>query len=207
VTDRTRIPASRDVPASLDAPDADQSDGSTETIVVACPPHPEMGGDRRDARLRALSDALGDRGIHCLRFDYGPWDEGRGEVTDARDALAWARENYVAVGLFGYSFGGAVALSAAATDSESGTPPAALSVLAPAGTLAGDPVVDAVDQLACPLQVVYGDRDDTVDSGPIAERARERGEPVETVPADHFFIGQQDRVVATSADFLAAEVT
>jgi alpha/beta superfamily hydrolase len=196
MTDRLPIPGPRDVFASLDDPD-------TNRVVVACPPHPEMGGDRRDSRLRAVSDALVGRDWACLRFDYGPWDEGRGEQTDARSALAWARENFASVGLFGYSFGGAVALRASATAfrENDGNTPVAVSVLAPAGTLAGEPTAPAVDAVGCRLQVLYGERDSTVDAVPVAEHARGHGHAVETLPADHFFLGQQDAVAERVAGF------
>ncbi len=196
MNERLRVPGPRDVRATLELPDAD-------SVVVACPPHPQMGGDRRDSRLRAVGDALADRSIACLRFDYGSWDEGHGEVTDCESALTWARENFAQVGLFGYSFGGAVTLRAAASASTDDTAPAALSVVAPAGTLAGTPVAGAVEAISCPLQVVYGERDDTVDSTGAAERARQCGGAIEAVPADHFYVGQMGAVAGTVADFLA----
>jgi len=199
MTERVRLPGPRDVSGTLTEPDA-------TGVVVACPPHPQMGGDRRDSRLRAVSDALAERSLGCLRFDYGPWDEGRAEVTDCESALAWARENFARVGLFGYSFGGAVALRAAASACGEGAPPAAVAVLAPAGTLAGDSVVEDVAAVTCPLQVVYGERDGTVDSLPVAERARDHGGTVERVPADHFYAGQLDDVAETVARFLAASL-
>jgi alpha/beta superfamily hydrolase len=199
MTERLRVPGPRDVRATLDSPEATE-------VVVACPPHPQMGGDRRDSRLRAVSDALADRSLACLRFDYGPWDEGRGEVTDCSAALAWARDNFQQVGLFGYSFGGAVALRAAAGACDEGTPPAAVSVLAPAGTLAGESVAENVDAVTCPLQVVYGERDDTVDSLPVVERARDHGGTVERVPADHFYAGQLDDVAETVGRFLGTSL-
>ena len=80
------LPGARDVRATLDTPEAD-------ACVVACPPHPQMGGKRTDRRLQAVSDHLAPD-VACLRFDYGAWDEGRGEVADCRNALAWAREEY-----------------------------------------------------------------------------------------------------------------
>ena len=144
----------------------------------------------------------------CLRIDYGSWDEGRGERVDAENALAWAADRYDAVGLFGYSFGAAVALRAIA-DLDAGAPatPQCCSVLAPpAGLTDQQDVVEAVDSVRCPLQVVYGERDETVDWEPVVERARERDHRVDSVPAGHQFAGQTGRVAALVADFLAASL-
>ncbi|GGN92944.1 alpha/beta hydrolase [Haloarcula pellucida] len=183
--------------ATLDSPETDRA-------VVACPPHPRYGGSRSDQRLRAVSDALGPD-VACLRFDYGPWDGGRGERVDAENALAWASERYDAVGLFGYSFGADVALRAAAEVSEDDAP-AALSVLAPPAALSNGAAVDALDAIDCPVQVVYGDRDDTVDWRPVVERARELGHAVESVAADHHFVGQAEDVADVVATFLRAHL-
>ena len=193
---RVHLPGPRDTPATLDDPD--DSDGAT-ACVVACPPHPQLGGRRSDSRLTAVSDALTGRGVACLRFDYGAWDDGRGERRDVAAALDWAREGYGAVGLFGYSFGAGVGLCAAG---EAGEPPAAVAVLAPPATLDGLDVAGCVDDLACPLLVMVGERDVTVDSGPVADRARERGDAVEVFPGDHHFVGQTDRIGETVAAFL-----
>ncbi len=194
MSDEIRIAGARDVRATVDTPDADAA-------VVACPPHPQMGGSRTDPRLRAVSDALTDRGIACLRLDYGPWDEGKGEQLDVQNALAYARERYEPVGLFGYSFGAAVALLAAA---DSDPQPAALSVLSPpAAAGQGFDTVAALEGTICPVQVLYGERDDTVDWGPVVDRARERGCAVDSYPADHFFVGQTENIATRVADFFA----
>lgn len=185
------IPGTRSVRGRLDTPDATD-------VVVACPPHPQLGGSRRDRRLRAVSEALAPD-VACLRFDYGPWDKGEGEQGDAVNALAWAEERYDDVWLFGYSFGAAVALCAAAVaDAE----PAALSVLAPpAGLVADRDVVAALDGIDCPVQIVYGERDDAVDWEPVIERAEELGCTVEGVPAGHRFHGRVDRIGTLVASF------
>ncbi|GGK70329.1 MULTISPECIES: alpha/beta hydrolase [Haloarcula] len=188
------IPGGRDVTASLDRP-------ASDTVVVACPPHPQYGGSRSDSRLKAVSDAL-DPEIGCLRFDYGPWDEGRGEQADAENALAWADERYDAVGLFGYSFGAAVALCAAA-EHDTAADPAALSVLAPpAGVTDHLDATAALDAIDCPVQVVVGKRDETVDWEPVLDRATELGQTVERLPADHHFVGQSGRIGETVGPFL-----
>src|SRR6056297_2859514 len=194
MSDEIRIAGARDVRATVDTPEADAA-------VVACPPHPQMGGSRTDPRLRGVGDALADDGIACLRLDYGPWDEGEGEQLDARNALAYARDHYDPVGLFGYSFGAAVALLAAA---DSDPQPATLAVLSPpAAAGQGFDTVAALDGIGCPVQVLYGERDESVDWEPVVERARERGCTVDSYPADHFFVGQTEQITARVADFFA----
>ena len=191
MSDPVVIPGSRDVRGRLDRPDAD-------CLVVACPPHPRHGGSRSDRRLRAVSDALASD-VACLRFDYGPWDGGVGERTDAERALAWASERFERVGLFGYSFGAGVALRAAASPS---VPVRACSALAPPA----DDGVDRLDAIDCPVHVCYGERDDTVEWEPVVARARERGHTVDALPADHRFAGQLDAVGERVATFLTARL-
>jgi hypothetical protein len=189
------VPGARDVRATLD--------GEGESIVVACPPHPQHRGHRGDPRLTAVSDALGERGIACLRFDYGEWDGGDGEREDARNAIRWATDRYDQVGVFGYSFGTAVALLAAASVENSLR---GVSILAPVARLGDDADLDAtaaVAELDVPLQVLYGARDTTVDWEPVVEAARETGATVEELPSDHFFLGKHGRIGESVAEFFA----
>ncbi|AUV83001.1 alpha/beta hydrolase [Salinigranum rubrum] len=187
------VSGGRDVRATLDG-------DSGDACVVACPPHPQHRGSRTDERLRAVSRRLVDSDVDCLRIDYGPWAEGKGEVRDAANAVAHARDElgYARVGLFGYSFGGAVSL-VAATECEAG----AVSVLAPARRLSDElDAVSAVKTLSSPLQVVYGARDTTVEWEPVVEAVRERGGEVVELPADHFFVGQAGKVADEVGPFL-----
>jgi alpha/beta superfamily hydrolase len=216
-SDTVLVPGGRDVRATLDAPAA-------EACVVACPPHPQMGGKRSDARLTAVADALAPDAA-TLRFDYGPWDEGEGELADARNALAWARDHYGRVALFGYSFGGCIALLAAARESggerstlpdasgsdhaerhasnEAGRPPAAVAALAPASRLSADlDATAALDAVSCPGYVLYGERDTTAEWEPVVERARALGWSVESMAADHHFVGQAGKVGERCGAFL-----
>jgi len=194
VTDSFPVPGSRDVRASLDTRGAD-------AVVVACPPHPQMRGDRHDSRLTAVSDALAAEGIDCLRFDYGPWDEGYGERTDAENAVAWATDEHDRAALFGFSFGGAIALLTAASTGAVG----AVSALAPAARLTADlDAAAALDDVDVPVQVVYGERDDTADWRPVVDRAHGPGYAVEGLAADHFFLGQREEAAERVCSFLAA---
>ncbi|MFB6101986.1 MAG: dienelactone hydrolase family protein [Haloplanus sp.] len=192
-TERLAIPGGRDVPASLDTSD---TGADADAIVVACPPHPQHGGSRQDGRLRAVTDALADQ-IDCLRFDYGPWDEGRGERADARNACEWAADRYDRVGLFGYSFGGGIALTVATSH-----PVGAVAALSPVARLDdGSDVVGAVSRIQAPLWMGYGTRDETVGADRVAEAVRAAGGTVATFAADHFFVGQEAQVGERVAGF------
>lgn len=192
------VPGSRDVRASLDT-------GAADRCVVACPPHPQFGGSRSDRRLTAVAEALADRKIACLRFDYGPWDHGNGELDDATNAVACATERFDRVGIFGYSFGAMIAILAAARDGVG-----CVSALAPDRRLGNDlDPIAALDSIAVPVQVIYGERDTTVDWQPVVDHAIELGLTVTGVPADHHFVGQHGKVAELVAafvvDHLAAE--
>ncbi|WP_435359221.1 alpha/beta hydrolase [Haloarchaeobius sp. DFWS5] len=194
------VPGARDVRAVLDAASTD-----ADSCVVTCHPHPQHGGNRTDRRLTALSDVLTDAGIDCLRFDYGDWDEGYGELEDVRNALRWAAERYDRVALFGYSFGGCLALLAASTADVSIT---AVSVLAPADRLAGDlDAVAALGDISCPVQVCYGERDDLVNWERVVDRATELGFETHAFGADHHFVGQHEKVADVVGGFLVPKLS
>ena len=201
MSDTVLIPGGRDVRATLDTA---ASDGArADAVVVACPPHPQQRGHRGDERLAAVSDALTDRGVDCLRFDYGDWDEGYGETTDADEAVGWAADRYDRVGLFGFSFGGTVALVAAASR------PGLAGVCALAPTARLNPDVDAVEALdevvdhGIPVRVLYATRDSTADWEPVIERAEALGVETVAFESDHFFVGRAARVGAAVAEFFA----
>jgi len=190
------LPGSRDVRGTLEEPD-----GEPRAIVVACPPHPQHGGTRSDQRLVAVSDTLRDAGIACLRFDYGPWDDGYGELEDVHNASRWARNAYGGpIGVFGYSFGATLALLAAAE-----VEPDAVAALAPTTRLADDlDALETIDSLEAPVHVLYGTRDTTADWEPIVERARGRGDETTALSADHFFLGAADDIARAVRTFFEA---
>ncbi|QAU13922.1 alpha/beta hydrolase [Halorubrum sp. BOL3-1] len=205
MSDTILIPGGRDVRASLDlasATDVDSAGERADAVAVACPPHPQRRGHRGDDRLVAASGALTERGIDCLRFDYGDWDEGYGESTDTNEAVGWAAERYDRVGLFGFSFGGTVALVAAASRPDL----AGVCALAPTGRL--NPDADAAEALSevvergVPVRVLYATRDSTADWEPVVERAGELGVETVAFESDHFFVGRAGDVGEAVAAFL-----
>ncbi|RLM72990.1 alpha/beta hydrolase [Halorubrum sp. Atlit-26R] len=212
MSDTVLIPGGRDVRATLDtaASDGAREDSGdaprADAVVVACPPHPQQRGHRGDGRLVAVSDALTDRGVDCLRFDYGDWDEGYGETTDADAAVGWALDRYDRVGLFGFSFGGTVALVAAASRPEL----AGVCALAPTARLNADvDAVAALDEVVgrnTPVRILYATRDSTADWKPVVERAEERGVETVAFESDHFFVGRSGEVGEAAAAFLGARI-
>ena len=215
-SDPVVIPSARDVRASLDEgatgdgrPGADNGvTGEAEACVVACPPHPQQRGHRGDQRLVAISDHLTDAGVDCLRFDYGDWDEGYGELGDTYAAVDWAAERYDRVGLTGFSFGGCLALLAAGgttVDGGAGTPPdlAAVAALAPPSRLNDDLLVaPAMERIEAPATVVYGERDDTADWQLPVQKAQELGWETTALSADHFFVGRTGKLAERIGGFL-----
>ncbi|WP_435076317.1 alpha/beta hydrolase [Halococcus sp. AFM35] len=186
------LPGGRDARGTLDEPN-----GDTTEAVVACPPHPQQGGTRADQRLTAVSKELRDHGIACLRFDYGEWDEGRGEQEDVKNAIQWARERYERVGLFGFSFGATMALCAAPEIEGLW----AVCALAPDSGREGADAVAALDGIDSPVKILYAERDSTADWEPVVERAREHDMDIEGLSADHFFLGQSEKVAERVAAF------
>lgn len=209
--------ADADVDVDADVGAGAAVDADLDACVVACPPHPQHGGDRTDPRLRAVSDELTARGVDCLRFDYGAWDGGRGERADALRAVEWADQRYDRVVLFGYSFGGAVALSGAAASPAvvavaALAPPALLGTARPArsreaGTDGDVGGIDAAADLmmlrdSLPVGIFYGSRDDVADVAPVVAAARERDATVVEFPTDHRFVGRESEVAAAVVEFL-----
>jgi len=207
MSDPIVVPCARDVRASLDEADVD-----AEACVVACPPHPQHRGHRGDARLVAISDHLTANGVDCLRFDYGEWDEGYGELGDAYAALAWAAERYERVALTGFSFGACISLLAAGGTGVDGTAKTrpgieAVAALAPPSRLNDELVATAaMDRITVPALVAYGTRDDIADWEPVVEEARELDWVVEEFSADHLFVGREGKVGETLGSFLVEEL-
>lgn len=179
------------------------SQSEASSCVVACPPHPNFGGSRQDMRLRAVGKALADENVACLRFDYGPWDEGVGEQEDIKRAVKWVSDRYESIGIFGYSFGASLGLLVAAEIECSG-----VAVLAPSASTEGLVVTDAVKDLPGlhPFLLIVGSRDTTVDWEPVVEAARDTDAEIMELPADHFFIGNETEIGRSVASFFAKHI-
>ena len=127
--------------------------------VVVCHPHPLYGGDMDNNVVMAACQALVERGIAALRFNFrgagnsqGEHDNGNGERDDLRAALEHLRSlpeiDSDRIGLIGYSFGAVVSAEVAS---------GALRAL----TLISPPVEFADIKVAwgCPALIIGGDMD------------------------------------------------
>ena len=144
-----------ETPAGLDATPA--------AFGVVCHPHPLYGGTMDNKVVWTLARAFQELGAPTLRFNFrgvgasaGIHDEGPGEIADALAVIACGRERWPQAQLWlaGFSFGGVVAIRAAAASH-----PTRLVTVAPGITRldVGDaPTPD------CPWLIVQGDADEVV---------------------------------------------
>ena len=86
---------------------------------LVCHPHPLYGGTLHNKVVHRVARGARRAGAVVLRFNFrgvglseGTYDEGNGEVEDARAALAWLRSEYphLPFSLAGFSFGSRVIL-------------------------------------------------------------------------------------------------
>src|SRR3954454_8021756 len=90
----------------------DPDDRPPAEAVLVCHPHPKGGGTMHNKVVYRIARGLRRSGCVVLRFNYrgvnlseGLYDEGRGEVDDARCALEWLRQQYpnLPISLAGFS--------------------------------------------------------------------------------------------------------
>ena len=133
-------PAGR-LEARLELPAAAAVEVPPPLAAVICHPHPLFGGTLHNKVAHTLARTLCAGGAVSLRFNFrgvgaseGTHDGGTGETADALAAAAWLRTRYphAQLVLAGFSFGGAIAIRAAA-------------VLEPAWLISVAPAVDRVD--------------------------------------------------------------
>lgn len=170
---------------------------ATETataVAVVCHPHPLHGGSMRNKVVHTLAGAFVSMNVTAVRFNFrgigsseGGYDEGRGELDDALAVLDWAAERWPQRQLWvaGFSFGGWVALRAAAR-----RPVRQLVTVAPAVDRF---TVDDTDAVECPWILVQGGADELVNAEAVLAWAGQldHGPEVILMPGvDHFFHGR-----------------
>jgi alpha/beta superfamily hydrolase len=173
---------------------------------VICHPHPLYGGTMDNKVVWTLARAFQEFGAPTIRFNFrgvgasaGTHAEGRGELEDALAVIDHGRTRWpqAALWLAGFSFGGVVALRAAAV-----AQPACLVTVAPGITKID---VGDVPPPACPWLIVQGEADDVVPASTVIGWARGLSPQPELVllpGAVHFFHGRINELRDTVLDFL-----
>jgi uncharacterized protein len=173
---------------------------------VICHPHPLYGGTLDNKVVYTLARAFHDVGVPTIRFNFrgvgrsgGSFADGVGETDDALAVVAAGREKWpdAALWLGGFSFGGAVAVRAAAQAN-------AVRLVTAAPAIRRVPL-DGITMPECPWLIVQGDRDELVNHTDVIEWASKLPHPPEIVVlpgVEHFFHGKlnelRDAVTAFS---------
>jgi alpha/beta superfamily hydrolase len=181
--------------------------GGTENAThaaVVCHPHPLFGGTLHNKVVFHTMKALNSFGYPVLRFNFrgtglsqGEHDNGIGEVDDVRAALDWLdREFHLPLVFAGFSFGAAVGLRAASSDSRV---EALIAVGTPVTPVAADTEMprnytyEFLRDCAMPKLFVSGARDQFGPKAKLEELIASVPEPKKFVlieGADHFFEGR-----------------
>jgi alpha/beta superfamily hydrolase len=175
---------------------------------VVCHPHPLHGGAMDNKVVWTLARAFQQLGAPTLRFNFrgvgtsaGSYDEGRGETADALAVVDYGRQRFPAAALWlaGFSFGGVVALRAAAA-----AHPARVVAVAPGITRVDAGQVPPPD---CPWLIVQGDADEVVPPQAVLEWARTLipAPTLRLLPgAGHFFHGRINELREVVLDFMGS---
>ncbi|MDA1127211.1 MAG: alpha/beta hydrolase [Chloroflexi bacterium] len=189
----------------------DDSSGPWPGVVI-CHPHPLHGGNIDNNVVLALALGLAEEGFVTLRFNFrgvggseGEHTKGEQEHQEVLGALdlikAWPDTNQK-TGLTGYSFGTSVILGHSELYGEAD----AIVLVSPSfRAIEGTPLKES----EVPVLITTGDRDKLVDSTQLdAELSsfsqRPRFELFEGV--DHFWYGQEARLVPEVGRFLAEQL-
>jgi alpha/beta superfamily hydrolase len=175
---------------------------------VVCHPHPLQGGTMDNKVVWTVARAFQQLGAPTFRFNFrgvgasaGSYDEGRGETADALAVIDYGRQRFptAALWLGGFSFGGVIAIRAAAA-----AHPARLVAVAPGINRIDVAAVPAPD---CPWLIVQGDADDVVPPQAVLEWARALS-PAPTLRllpgAGHFFHGRINELRDVVLDFMGS---
>jgi alpha/beta superfamily hydrolase len=169
-------------------------DAHNHAFGVVCHPHPLHGGTLDNKVVHTLSRAFHEFGVPTVRFNFrgvgasaGEFADGIGETDDTLAVVAWAGGRWpgAAAWMAGFSFGGAVAIRAAAS-----VQPARLVAVAPAVSRVD---LSAVKALTAPWLIVIGDADELVSPQEVKDWAARQPHPPELAVlagVQHLFHGR-----------------
>ena len=176
-------------------------------VAVVCHPHPLFGGTLDNKVVWTVARAFEQLGAPALRFNFrgvghsaGAYDEGRGETEDLAAVIGYARERWPQAPLWlgGFSFGGVVALRAAAAAHAQ-----RLVLIAPGITKID---VTQAPPPPCPWLLVQGDADEVVPAQAVLAWAGgvTPAPTIRVLPgASHFFHGRIHELRDAVLEFMA----
>jgi uncharacterized protein len=181
--------------------------------VLICHPHPLYGGSMHSPVPLALAKTLADVAsdvVAWARFDFrgvghsaGTYDDGRGEVEDARAVLAHLRTLApgVPISVCGHSFGSWVGLRAAAAGREVER----VLLIAPSTRFFGS--WDDARSFAGPKTIFLGDQDEFCDVAEGRELAARLGAELRVFEGfDHHFMKSRRAMAEAAVPVIAPEV-
>jgi uncharacterized protein len=167
---------------------------AARAVAVICHPHPQHGGTMHNKVAHTLARTFAALGLATIRFNFrgvgasaGSYADGLGEVDDAVAVLDFAQQRWpgAALWLGGFSFGGMIAIAAAAR-----RPVERLVSVAP-------PVyrldIAILAQPKCPWLILLGDEDELVDVDAVIAWVNELEPGPQLIVlegVDHFFHGR-----------------
>jgi uncharacterized protein len=184
-------------------------DARLDFVAVLCHPHPLYGGTMTNKVVHMLAKSFNELAMPAVRFNFrgignsaGVYDEGRGETADCEAVARWATQRWPGAQLVlgGFSFGGAVAIRAAAA-----LEPAKLVTVAPAIRKVE---VSSEHIPSCPWLIVQGESDELVDPSDIKQWAQALPQPpvLKCLPGvDHFFHGKLNELRDTVIQWMRGE--
>ncbi len=177
--------------------------------VVVCHPHPLYGGTMSSNVVFGICQALAERAIAALRFNFrgvgksgGEFGEGITEQEDVRAALDFALStdgiDKERIGLVGYSFGGGVALPVAIKDERVKM----LALVSPALSEGG---WEGLKRYARPKFIIAGENDFVIPQEKFLKLTGDMPEQYRVIAgADHFWGGYEAEVAEKVSEFFGA---
>jgi alpha/beta superfamily hydrolase len=162
--------------------------------AILCHPHPLFSGSMNNKVITTLMQTCRDLGMDTVRFNFrgvgqsaGEYGEAKGELEDCLAIVNWVKQQQPthAILLAGFSFGGCIALRAAAEISPIGL----ITIAPPVGRMN----CDDVPFIHCPWIMVQGEQDETVEPESVYQFVAKRQEKINLIrmpTAEHFFHGQ-----------------
>ena len=184
-----------------------ETDGPFPAVIV-CHPHPLNGGNMSSNVVFGICQALAQKEIAALRFNFrgvrnsgGEYGDGIGEQDDVRAAIAFALAtpeiDVKRIGLAGYSFGGGVASRVALQSEE-------VKLLALVSPAMDDFGAEQLKAYRKPVFLIIGDEDSLISHERIQQYVAGTDTPLQTQiisGADHFWQGYEAEVTDKVSEF------